>query len=184
MEDRALGRTPRYSAVGVRLRCGNHLGNGEGKGPEAFGLGRTNRTNGVHQLPDAIRNLRLALLRVWARPVRQAWSYGRSRHRHRCLRSTSRLQRLLVAVVSLWTGGMALARSHVWNMATLAAFLQHRSATCHGNSWQVTRKIEIALPRCAQSMSASGQTLPKWLSGLCQLSPRKRPNCGHLGMSR
>jgi uncharacterized protein len=57
------------------------------------------------------------------------------------------LQRVLAAAVSLWASGMAVARSHVWNMATLAAFLQRRSATYRGSWWQVTRKIKIALPR-------------------------------------
>src|SRR5882724_4051437 len=122
MEDRAPGRMPGYSAVGVRLRCGNHLGNAEGKGPEAPGVGRTHRTNGVHQLPDAIRDLRLAVLWVWARPVRQARSYSRSRHRYRRLCPAGRLQRGLVAALSLWASGMAVARRHVWDMATLPAF--------------------------------------------------------------
>src|SRR5436309_650524 len=122
MEDRTVRRTLGHSAVGVWLRRGNHLGNGKANGPEAVGMGRPRRTAGIHKLPDAIRNLRLAVLRLWALPVRQAWSCGRSRYRHRHLRPASRLQRLLVAVVSLWPSGMALARRHLWSVATLPAF--------------------------------------------------------------
>src|SRR5258708_26575143 len=132
MEDRALGRAPRYSDVGVRLRSGNHLGNGEGKGPEALGLGRTNRTNGVHQLPDAIRNLRLGVLWVWARPVRQAWCDRRSCHRHRRLHLADRLQRLLVTAFSLWPGGMVVAQCDVWNTT---APMAHLTVCC--SRWSV-----------------------------------------------
>ena len=84
-------------------------------GSETADVGCANRTNGVHQLPHAIRDLRLGVLWVWARPVWQAWCDRRSCHRHRRLHFADRLQRLLVAAFSLWPGGMAMAERDVWN---------------------------------------------------------------------
>lgn len=85
MESRAVARTLECGPDGVRLWCSYHLGNRQAEGSKAVGVGRTDWANGVHKLPNAILDLRLGLLRVWARPVRKARRCGRSGHRYQRL---------------------------------------------------------------------------------------------------
>ena len=110
------------------------------RGSETAGVGCADRTNGVHQLSHAIRDLRLGVLRLWARPVRQARSDCRSCRRHRRLHPPGRLQRLVVAAFSLWPGGMVVAQRDVWNPTALMARSGERKARGGASEGELGRR--------------------------------------------
>src|SRR5262245_55217700 len=91
-------------------------------------MGWTHRPNGLHQLSNAIADLRLGVLWLWSRPVRQARRDRGPWRRHRGLHPAGDLQHLLAAEVSLRPGGVAVANYDVRHAATVRQGLIRMSA--------------------------------------------------------
>ncbi|KAG0730707.1 hypothetical protein G6F23_016028 [Rhizopus arrhizus] len=79
------------------------------------------RPEGVDELSDAVRRLRLSVHGLGPAPVRVGVALGGNRHRRGHLRHAIALVRVVDAPPRLWPGGVVPARAHHRGRAARAA---------------------------------------------------------------
>src|SRR5262245_32545718 len=129
-------------------------------------MGWAHRQNGPHQLSNAIADLRLGILWLWSRPVRQAWRDRGPWHRRRCLYPASDLQHLVAAAVSLRPGGVAVAYCDVRDAASVRKSLIRMSARCRPKNFRQDRPIGEADPLGDRRFSNHRDATSGWSSRL------------------